>query len=320
MYSIVVPVYLNQHSLNDLLSALDKINLALYGDLEAVFVVDGSPDDSYALLVSKLPAQRFRSKLCLLSRNFGAFAAIRAGLQEASGPYFAVMAADLQEPPELATEFFKTLENEPIDVVIGARRSRDDPLSSRLSSALYWFVYRKLVQPDLPVNGMDVFGCNQVFRDRLLEIEESNTSLVGLVYWLGFRRKTIEYTRQRRTHGKSAWTLRKKAKYMMDSIYAFSDLPVRLSTMAGLLGLVTSVILAAVVLTMKLSGEIPVPGYAATAVMIMFFGSLNIFILGIIGSYVWRAYENTKRRALGVVMNRHNYAGIQGDEIPDTPK
>ncbi len=159
-YSLVIPVYRNEESIPDLLTALAGIDRALGGGLEVVFVVDGSPDRSLARLVELLPRAGFTAKILEMSRNFGAFAAIRAGLTEASGPYFAVMAADLQEPPELAVEFFRRLEQDTCDVVCGVRTARDDPWRSRLASNLFWAVYRRLVQPEMPPGGVDVFGCN----------------------------------------------------------------------------------------------------------------------------------------------------------------
>src|SRR5215470_4520888 len=110
-YSLVVPVYRNEEAIPDLVGALGTMRNDLGGALEVVFVVDGSPDRSLALLVDMLPRSGLTAKVLEMSRNFGAFAAIRAGLIEAAGPHFAVMAADLQEPPELAVEFFRRLES-----------------------------------------------------------------------------------------------------------------------------------------------------------------------------------------------------------------
>jgi hypothetical protein len=122
------------------------------------------------------------------------------------------------------------------------------------------------------------------------------------VLWLGFRRKLVPYRRVARRHGRSAWTLRRKVAYLLDSVYSFSDLPVRVFTAFGTIGLFTSVVLATAVVVAKLNGAIPVPGYTATVLTIVFFASLNLLGLGIVGSYVWRAYENTKSRPLAVVM------------------
>ena len=206
-YSLIVPVYGNEDSIHDLLAAVERMNVQLDGRLEAVFVVDGSPDKSAELLQALLPDQTFASRLVLLSRNFGSFAAIRAGLQHATGDVFAVMAADLQEPPELALEFFRLLGADECDVVVGTRQDRDDPLLSRLSARLFWGVYRRLVVPSMPPGGVDIFGCNRVFRDTLLACEEANSSLVALLFWLGFRRREVAYTRLPRLHGTSGWTL-----------------------------------------------------------------------------------------------------------------
>lgn len=309
MYSLIIPVYGNEASIPDLLEALERANVALDRRLEVVFVIDGSPDQSAALLHSSLSESSFASQLIELSRNFGAFPAIRAGLREATGPYFAVIAADLQESPNLVIEFFRSLESEPIDVVVGTREQRDDPILSQWSSRLFWFLYRKFVQEDMPRGGVDVFGCNQVVRDRLTQLEESNSTLVGLLFWIGFRRREIPYRRLPREHGASAWTWSKKFRYFSDSVFSFSDLPIRLLIFGGSVGLVASAGLAAVVFFAKLTGGIAVPGYAATVLTIVFFAALNTLGLGIIGTYVWRAFENTKGRPDSIVMARTRFDG-----------
>lgn len=307
MYSLVIPVFKNEGSIPELLQVCADLSDRLAGRLEVVFVVDGSPDRSAALLEEGLPACPFDSRLVLLSRNFGSFAAIRAGLAEARGPTFAVMAADLQEPPELILSFFRALEEGDVDVTCGVRTTRDDPALSRWASGLYWFLYRKFVQPGMPPGGIDVFGCNLALRNRLLALGESNSSLVGLLLWVGFRRRLIGYERRARRHGRSAWTVARKIRYLMDSVFAFSDLPIRLLVFAGALGLAVSVALAGIVLVARLSGFIAVPGYAATVLVITFFAALNLFGLGIIGSYVWRAFENTKGRPHSIVMSRTEF-------------
>ncbi|HEX7560335.1 MAG TPA: glycosyltransferase, partial [Usitatibacter sp.] len=137
MISLVIPVYRNAENISALLDALAALRGQLRDELEVVFVVDGSPDDSYEQLRRALPGQVGRTQLLLLSRNFGSFAAIRAGLEAARGDRFAVLAADLQEPPELIGRFEERLANGTCDVVIGARAARADPLLSRLGSTLF---------------------------------------------------------------------------------------------------------------------------------------------------------------------------------------
>jgi hypothetical protein len=168
-------------------------------------------------------------------------------------------------------------------------------------------LYRRFVRADVPPGGVDVFACNQAFRDSLLRLNESRTTLVGQVLWLGFRRDTVAYARQERRHGRSAWTFRRKLDYLLDSVYSFSDLPIRVLTALGLLGLTASAVFAAVLLFARLTGTITVPGYAATVATILFFAGINLLGLGIIGAYVWRTYENTKGRPLAVVMEERAY-------------
>jgi polyisoprenyl-phosphate glycosyltransferase len=301
MFSLIIPVYRNEGSISQLITVIKKIDDQLNGQLEAVFVVDGSPDRCYELLNEALPNVGFRSRLILLSRNFGSFIAIRAGLNVANGSFFAVMSADLQEPPEFVIESFRILETEPIDVVIGMRESRDDPYFSRMAANSFWYLYRKFVMHDVPMGGVDVFGCNQAFRTELLRLQESHSSLIGLIFWLGFRRKMVGYKRLKRFHGKSAWTFLRKVNYLMDSIFSFTDLPIKILMTIGTLGIFASILLSMVVLAARLAGGLTVPGYSATVLIIIFFGALNTLALGLIGSYAWRTYENTKQRQLYIV-------------------
>ena len=302
-YSLIVPVYCNETAIPDLLAAVGRLDHELDHALEAVFVVDGSPDRSYERLDEALPGSGLTARLIALSRNFGSFSAVREGLAAGRGEYMAIMAADLQEPEELIIDFFRALTTEPVDVALGVRTGRrNDPLAARIASRTFWWLYRSLVQPEIPPGGVDVFACNRAFRDHLLRLHEANTSLVGQIVWLGFRRKLIPYRRLPRRHGKSAWSFSRRVKYLLDSMFAFSDLPIRALTWMGAAGLAVSVALALVVLVAKLTGAIAVPGYAATVLTIIFFAALNSFGLGIIGSYTWRAYENTKGRPQAIVL------------------
>ena len=301
-FSLVIPVYKNESTIPALIDAVKGIDRSLGGRLEVVFVVDGSPDACYALLKEALERLPFPAQLLAHSRNFGSFAAIRTGLQSARGEYFAVMAADLQEPPELVVEFFTALASKEWDVMVGTRSSRKDPLLSRLAAAAFWGIYRRFVVKDIPPGGVDVFSCNRPFRDQLLGLEESRSSLIALIFWLGFRRKLVSY--ERRLGGKSGWTFRKKVDYMLDSFFAFTDYPIRLLIRLGFIGSAISFLLAVVVLAARLMNQIAVPGYAATMLAVLFLGAINLLGLGVVGTYAWRAYENTKSRPLAVVATR----------------
>jgi len=314
MLSLIVPVYRNEESIDDLVEALADLDRAMDGDFEAVLVVDGSPDRCAALLAERLPRAPFKSQLLLLSRNFGSFAAIRAGLAHARGELFAVAAADLQEPPSLILAFRDRLRSGECDIVVGTRVGRNDRFGQRLASALFWGLYRSLVQREVPPGGVDVFACNRQARDTLLALPESNTTLVGLLIWMGFRRQEVPYVRRPRKHGKSAWSFARRLRYLADSVFAFSDLPIRLLSLAGLLGMALSLVLGAVVLSAKLWGLIEVPGYTAIVLTVVFFGGLNSLGLGLLGEYVWRNFENSKQRPLFLVAS-HRIFGDNKKEL-----
>jgi glycosyltransferase involved in cell wall biosynthesis len=307
MLTLVIPVYRNEASIPDLLDAIDGLHRDLGGEMEAVFVVDGSPDRCFELLRDALPLCHFPAKLALLSRNFGSFPAIRAGLELSESDRYAVMAADLQEPPELVLEMDKALRTEPVDVVVGTRKDRQDPLLSRLPAQFFWWLYRKYVVPEMPPGGVDVFACNRAFRDNLLRLDEHHSSLIAQLFWLGFRRKQIDYSRRQRQHGKSAWTLRKKINYLMDSVFSFTDLPIRLLMRVGGTTAALAGLLGVIVIIGRLTGLIAVPGYAMIILTIVFLGAVNLFGLGVVGSYASRIYANTQRRPHTVTMQVLRY-------------
>jgi polyisoprenyl-phosphate glycosyltransferase len=300
-HTVVVPVYGNEGTIPALISRLATLSQKFDGGFEAVFVVDGSPDGSLLLLRRLLPDSGLQSQLVTLSRNYGSFAAIRAGLAVAKGEYVAVMAADLQEPVSLVEDIFVQLSTGEYDVAVGIRAGRQDPA---LSSRAFWAFYRRFVQKDLPAGGVDMFGCTRQVVTELLRLEESNTSLVGLLYWLGFRRAEVPYERLEREHGSSGWTLRKKLRYMNDSIFSFTDLPITLLITTGLLGVTGSLVAGAAVFAAWASGNVQVAGYTPLMLVLFLLCSLILLALGIVGSYVWRTYENSKQRP-GAVPMRH---------------
>ncbi len=308
MYSVVIPVYMNEATLPAVIERLEHLNREFDSALEAVFVVDGSPDGSYLLLKELLPQAHFESQLIALSRNFGSLAAVRQGLTAAEGPYFAVMAADLQEPAGLISEFFHTLEAREVDVAVGVRQKRADPFFSALSSRIFWATYRRFIQRDVPPGGVDVFACNDTVRDALDNLRESNSSVVGLLFWLGFRRIEIPYERLPRLQGRSGWTFRRKVRYLFDSAFSFTELPIALLLVIGTIGIAISLVWGIVSLVAWLLGDIAVPGYTPIVLMLFFSLSTMLLGLGIVGSYVWRTFDNSKGRPLYVPLFRERFS------------
>ena len=200
MLSLVIPVYKNEENLPRLFRELEALIERFPDPLEVVFVVDGSPDASLQILRDHLPSWKVHSQLVELSRNFGSFSAVAAGLRYGRGEYFAMIAADLQEPPELVLEFYRLLKSGEADVVFGHRTRRADAWFSQLLSEWFWGIYRRFVLKDMPKGGIDVFGCTRQVRDELLELKELNTNLIALLFWLGFRRRFVPYEQIGRAH------------------------------------------------------------------------------------------------------------------------
>lgn len=300
-YSLIIPVYRNSEGIPSLVEALVKLDQSLSHDIEFVLVIDGSPDNSGPLLKVALSNSNLDFKLVFHSRNFGSFTAIRTGMEKSSAQYLAVMAADLQEPPELVLRFFEILSSNSADVVFGRREGRNDPIVAKALSNAFWGAYRRFVMPDMPKGGVDIFGCNKSVRDATLQIEEPNSSLVAQLFWVGFRREFVPYTRRAREHGKSAWNLSRRLRYMADSILSFSDLPIMLVLWLGVVGCTTSAIFGFATLVAKLSGFITETGYTSLILLTLFLGSLILTVQGLLGMYIWRTAENTKRRPMRVI-------------------
>jgi hypothetical protein len=311
-YSVVVPVYGNAETLPAVVDRLVEMDAELGGGLEAVFVVDGSPDDSFEVLRALLPICGIASQLLLHSRNFGSFAAIRTGLAHGRGDYLAAMAADLQEPPELVRDFFELLREDKADVAVGSRTKRQDPFLSSLLARTFWGLYRRTVHRDIPPGGVDIFGCTRAVAQRLVALDESHSSLVGLLYWVGYRRVEVPYERQERTSGKSGWSLRRKYRYFLDSVSAFSDLPITLLVTVGAVGSLLTVAVSLVTIIARIAGLIVVPGYTALMLVTLMSATSLLLGLGVVGSYVWRTYENSKNRPTAIAMS-HDVFGNGAD-------
>lgn len=300
-YSVVVPIYGNRDSLAALVDRLVELSERRGGGLEGVFVVDGSPDDSLALLREILSSRTLEAQVLSHSRNFGSASAVRSGLAVARGEYVVVMAADLQEPVEVVESFFDLLEADECDIALGERIGRDDPAASAAMANLYWRFYRQVINREIPTGGVDVFGCTRAIAQRIVSFPETHTSLIALLFWLGYRRRFVKYHRQARHSGTSAFTFRRRLRLLYDSIYAFTDLPIILLQVVGFAGTVLSFFIGVIVFLSWVVGAIKEPGY--TPLMIAIAGSTSALLLGlgVVGSYVWRTYENSKRRPLELV-------------------
>ncbi|MDD5301938.1 MAG: glycosyltransferase family 2 protein [Elusimicrobia bacterium] len=294
--SVVVPVFNNALNLPDLFPALES---AAGPAAEFVFVDDRSTDGSWNLL-KEYAGRRPNTRVLRLSRNFGSFTACVAGLSKATGRAAVLISADLQDPPELIPEMVD-LWRKGTKVVLAARRGRDDGWLSGAFSRLYYLVLRAFVFPDMPRGGFDFVLVDRQVVDALVAAAEKNTTLMGLILWLGFDRKVIQYDRRRRAKGRSMWTFRKKFKYSIDSVLAFSYFPIRIVQILGLGVAVGGFSYAALLIAMKLTRGIDIPGWTALMVVTLVLGGGQFLVLGVLGEYAWRALDEVKRRPLFVI-------------------
>ena len=294
--SIVVPVYKNEGSIDQLLHRINEISAAVSGMVEAVFVVDGSPDKSLDTLRSQLPMAGFDAKVLLLSRNFGAFSAIRAGLREARGDATVVMAADLQEPTSLITNMLGIVQRDEADVAVGVRQSRKDGVVSRTLSAVFWKIFNRVSSLELPRGGVDIFALSRSARETLNTFEESSTSLIGLIYWMGFRRQEVPYHRVERRVGKSSWSLQKRINYAKDSVTAFSEFPLTVFLWSGAVGAIVSLVFALIGAFQYIFTSDHQSQREVTAIGLLFVASYLMAGLGVLGTYLWRIADNVRKR------------------------
>jgi glycosyltransferase involved in cell wall biosynthesis len=294
--SVVVPVYFNEGSLPILAQRLATIETTLLSSdvaVELIFVDDGSRDTSWEQLL-KIKAARPATKIVRLTRNFGAVHASKCGLQFITGDCFLIVAADLQDPPELILQLVERWQAGS-KFVICARISRDDPPVSKLLATIYYRVLRLLVIRDYPRGGFDMALMD---RAMLAPLQNSSKSLYTplLAYWLGFKPDTVFYHRQPRLHGRSRWTFGKKFKAFLDVMLGFSVTPIRMISGLGAIVSLCSFGYGISVAIGALTGRVPVPGFASLVTLITFLLGLIIVMLGIIGEYLWRIFEETNKR------------------------
>lgn len=314
-YSVVVPVYGNEATVPALVQRLAHLAARLDGPMEAVFVVDGSPDGSLLILRRLLETTALDSQLVAHSRNFGSHAAVRTGLAAAEGDFVAVMAADLQEPVELVEEFFALLSSGEYDVTIGTRASRNDPMATMVLARAFWGLYRRTVHRDMPAGGVDIFGCTRQVSNQLVALDESHSSLVGLLYWLGFRRAEVAYVRAPRLEGRSGWSFKRKMRYFLDSVYSFTDVPITLLTFIGAVGALLTTIAGIILVVARLTGAITQSGYTPIMLVVLMSTFTLLFGLGVVGSYVWRTFENSKGRPGAVAMSHERYVARERVDV-----
>jgi dolichol-phosphate mannosyltransferase len=321
LVSVVVPVYHNAGSLDDLLARLSAVADGLPGDrFEFVFVDDGSRDASFEVL-RRLAERDPRVRVVKLSRNFGSQSAILAGLTQARGECMVALAADLQDPPELIPRLLERW-REGRKVVLAARRSRADPLVSRALADAFYLLFRRFALPNMPRHGFDFFLLDRAVRDLIAGIQENNAYLTGLILWLGFDPAVIEYDRGPRParYGPSMWGLGRRVKHFIDSFTAFSYFPLRAASVMGVVVAILGVLYALLVVTLRVIHGFPVEGWASLMVAVLLLSGVQMLMIGVLGEYLWRNLEETRRRPRFIVEEVVEGAGAAREKDARAPK
>lgn len=301
VFSIVVPVYYNEANLPDTVPQLLRLEESLPGyRLELIFVDDGSGDRSLAVLRDFQARHPAAIRIVKLARNFGSMAAIQAGLLTATGDCVGMIAADLQDPPELFIEMIRHWERG-AKSVFAVRADREEGVAQRLFAGVYYSLLRRFALPGYPAGGFDFFLIDRQVLADVNRIREKNTNIMSLMFWLGYNPILLPYVRRARKKGRSRWTLAKKMKLFIDSFVAFSYMPIRMVSAAGLIMALGAFAYATWVVYMWAIQGIPVKGYAPTVILIAMIGGIQMLMLGILGEYLWRALDETRRRPVFVV-------------------
>lgn len=268
-------------------------------DFEIVFVNDGSTDATLHNLKKLYRAQKCPVKVVSFSRNFGKEAGIYAGLQTANGDYISLIDADLQQRPEIVRDMVEYLEGNPkCDVVAAYQEQRKEKKLLSFFKQNFYKIINRLSDVALRPEASDFRTFRKSVKDSILELGEYHRFSKGIFAWVGYDTHYIPYTACDRAHGTTKWSFRKLLNYAIEGIIGFSTAPLRLATWLGGCSGIAAVLYLVFVVFQKIFMGIDVPGYATIIVLLLFFGSVQLFCIGIIGEYVGRIFEQSKNRPI----------------------
>jgi polyisoprenyl-phosphate glycosyltransferase len=305
VYSLVIPVLDEAETLEVLFARLVPVLDGLDGPAEVVFVDDGSTDGSYRLLCD-LRARDPRVRVLRLTRNFGHQIAITAGLDHARGEAVVMMDADLQDPPEVVLELAQRW-RDGFQVVYAVRDERRGESRLKLASASWFYrVMNRLGEVPIPPDAGDFRLVDRRALDDVLAMREHRRYLRGMFAWVGYDQTGVTYTREPRHAGRTKFPLSKMLRFASDGIISFSTVPLRLALNLGFAVSVVSFLLGVVTIVLRALGAGGfVPGWASVAVALTFFSGIQLTVLGVVGEYIARIYEEVKRRPLYLVRDWH---------------
>jgi dolichol-phosphate mannosyltransferase len=304
--SFIIPVYGNQGSIKptfDDIANLFERKLVNF-QFEVVFVNDCSFDQSIDE-IKNLRKEHSNVKYISFSRNFGQVSAIIAGARHCSGDIAVIMSADRQDPVSLVEDMIKEWQNGN-KIVIGTRIDREDKWFSKFTSNVFYSLMN-MANKKIPKGGFDFVLMDRVALDEYNSIDERNRFFQGDVLWLGFPVKFLQYTRLERKIGKSQWSFSKKIKYFIDGLLNTSYFPIRIFSLLGLFTSFSGFIYAIVIVCNRFFNNTPFKGWAPIMILILLIGGMIMLMLGIIGEYIWRIYDEVRNRKVYIIQEKEGF-------------
>ncbi len=298
--SVVVPMFNEEAVLPTFFARLEKTLADLGVTYEIICVNDGSRDGTHRLL-AEAHARDPRIRVLNFSRNFGKEIALTAGLDHAKGAAVVPIDADLQDPPELIATFLERW-REGYEVVLGVRQNRNsDTWAKRVSAKAFYKVMNKMARIPIPANAGDFRLMDRRVVDTLRNVRERQRFMKGLFAWVGFRQCEVGYVRPERSAGSSKFNYWGLWSFALDGITGYSTAPLHVAAYLGSFTALTAVLYGAFLVLRRLLFGTDVPGYTSTMVAVLFLGGVQLTVLGILGEYLGRVYEETKHRPLYII-------------------
>jgi len=311
--SVVVPVYNEEEVIQESYKRLTAAISAIGETYELIFINDGSRDKTPALLAALCETDS-HVRFLNFSRNFGHQSAITAGMDYALGDAVVVIDADLQDPPEVIGDMVKKW-REGYDVVYGKRLKREGETAfKKLTAKIYYRLLTSLTSVDMPVDTGDFRLIDRKVCDAMKSLSERNRYVRGLVSWVGFRQTSVEYVREKRFAGETKYPLKKMIKLAMDGIMSFSYKPLKLATSIGVLLSGCSFIYLIVIILQRIFTQTTVTGWASTMAILLFTQGIVLMMLGIIGEYLGRIFDEIKGRPIYIVKEAIGFSDTSPDK------
>lgn len=301
--SIIVPCYNEEKALPLFYEELEK-NIKTFSDnldFEILFVNDGSKDNTLNI-IKELAEKDNRIKYVSFSRNFGKESAIFAGLENSSGDYVTLMDADLQDPPSLLLQMYKSVTEEDYDAVGTRRVTREgEPIIRSFFARIFYKLINHLTNFEMVDGARDYVFMKRIVADAIISLKEYNRYSKGLFSFVGFKVKWIEYKNIKRVAGETKWSFWKLTKYALEGITAFSTTPLLLSSIIGLIFcLVSFLLIIAIIIKTLIFGD-PTSGWPSLVCIVFMVSGIQLFSLGIIGQYLSKTYLEVKNRPIYII-------------------